>query len=322
VRCGYQTDTGEKTVLQGLDFSLLNGQRIGLLGANGQGKSTLVKTLAGVLDPLAGRVGQGKGLAIGYFAQHQLETLREDRSPIQQLAAIAPGVREQDLRDFLGTFNFRGEMALSPVGPFSGGEKARLALALLIWKRPNLLLLDEPTNHLDLDMREALTVALAQFEGTLILVSHDRHLLRACADEFLLVGQGKVTPFDGDLDEYRTWLLQNAAARRAGLNAPADKNDSGGNRKEQRRAEAQERQRLAELRKPLQKEITALEKRMERLNADKHRLDALLAAEEIYKDSNKTLLTDSLRQQADVKMELEKIEAQWLEKQAALEEIG
>ena len=320
VRCGYQTDQGEKTVLGNQSFSLLNGQRIGLLGANGQGKSTLVKTLAGTLEPLAGRVGQGKGLAIGYFAQHQLETLREDRSPLQQLAAIAPGVRDQDLRDFLGSFNFRGEMALAPVGPFSGGEKARLALALIIWKRPNLLLLDEPTNHLDLDMREALTVALAQFEGTLILVSHDRHLLRACADEFLLVGQGKVEPFDGDLDEYRTWLLKNAAARRAGLNASADKTESGGNRKEQRREEAQERQRLSELRKPLQKEIAALEKRMEKLNTEKRRLDGVLAAEDTYKD--KALLTESLRQQTEVKKELEKIESEWLEKQSALEKIG
>ena len=320
VRCGYQTDQGEKTVLGNQSFSLLNGQRIGLLGANGQGKSTLVKTLAGTLEPLAGRVGQGKGLAIGYFAQHQLETLREDRSPLQQLAAIAPGVRDQDLRDFLGSFNFRGEMALAPVGPFSGGEKARLALALLIWKRPNLLLLDEPTNHLDLDMREALTVALAQFEGTLILVSHDRHLLRACADEFLLVGQGKVEPFDGDLDEYRSWLLKNAAARRAGLNAPADKAESGGNRKGQRREEAQERQRLSELRKPLQKEIAALEKRMEKLNAEKRRLDGVLAAEDTYKD--KALVTESLRQQTEVKKELEKIEAAWLEKQSALESVS
>ena len=322
VRCGYRTDQGEKTVLGEQSFSLLNGQRIGLLGANGQGKSTLVKTLAGTLAPLAGRVGQGKGLAIGYFAQHQLETLREDRSPLQQLAAIAPGVREQDLRDFLGSFNFRGEMALAPVGPFSGGEKARLALALIIWKRPNLLLLDEPTNHLDLDMREALTVALAQFEGTLILVSHDRHLLRACADEFLLVGQGKVTPFDGDLDEYRSWLLKNAAARRAGLNAPAEKADAGGKRKGQRREEAQERQRLAELRKPLQKEIAALEKCMEKLNAEKRRLDALLADENTYKDSNKTLLTDSLRRQAETQSELEKLEAEWLEKQSALESVS
>ncbi|HEU5398853.1 MAG TPA: ATP-binding cassette domain-containing protein, partial [Gammaproteobacteria bacterium] len=246
---------------------------------------------------------------------------REDRSPLQQLVAIAPGVREQDLRDFLGSFNFRGEMALSPVGPFSGGEKARLALALIIWQRPNLLLLDEPTNHLDLDMREALTVALAQFEGTLILVSHDRHLLRACADEFLLVGQGKVTPFDGDLDEYRSWLLKNAAARRAGLNAPPEKTDAG-NRKEQRREEAQERQRLAELRKPLQREIAALEKRMEKLNAEKQRLDTLLADENTYRENNKNLLTDSLRKQAEAKLELEKMEAEWLEKQSALEAVS
>ena len=322
VNCGYHTKDGEKIVLGGLEFSLLNGQRIGLLGANGQGKSTLVKTLAGTLAPLMGRVGQGKGLSIGYFAQHQLETLREDRSPVQQLAALAPGVREQDLRSFLGSFNFHGEMALSPVGPFSGGEKARLALALLIWQRPNLLLLDEPTNHLDLEMREALTVALAQFEGTLILVSHDRHLLRATADQFMLVGNGKLTPFDGDLDEYRVWLLQQAAIRRAGLTGQPAAEDTGGNRREQRRADAQERQRLAELRKPLQKEIAILEKQMEKLSAEKARLDALLADQDIYKDAKKALLTESLRQQAETKTRLESIEATWLEKQASLEAIS
>ncbi|MGE5625213.1 MAG: ATP-binding cassette domain-containing protein [Bacillota bacterium] len=319
VRCGYRTQDGEKTVLDGLELSLLNGQRIGLLGANGQGKSTLVKTLAGTLAPLSGRVGLGKGLAIGYFAQHQLETLREDRSPLQQLAAIAPGVRDQDLRDFLGSFNFRGEMAISPVEPFSGGEKARLALALIIWNRPNLLLLDEPTNHLDLEMREALTVALAQFEGTLILVSHDRHLLRATADEFMLVADGKVTSFDGDLDDYRDWLLQRAAARRGGAATPAAK---GTDRREQRRAEAQERQRLAELRKPLQKEIAALEKKLETLNAEKARLDMLLADATTYEETNKHLLTESLRRQAETKAELEKVEADWLEKQTALEAVG
>jgi ATP-binding cassette subfamily F protein 3 len=249
--------------------------------------------------------------------------LREDRSPLQQLAALAPRVREQDLRDFLGSFNFRGEMAMSPVAPFSGGEKARLALALIIWQKPNLLLLDEPTNHLDLDMREALTVALAQFEGTLILVSHDRHLLRATADEFMLVGGGKLTPFDGDLDDYRVWLLKQAAARRAGLSGqPAKDIDAGGNRKQQRRTEAQERQRLAELRKPLQREIAALEKRLEKLNADKTRLDALLTDANTYKDANKVLLTDSLRLQAETKTQLEKTEAEWLEKQAALEQVG
>lgn len=321
VRCGYRTDKAEKTVLDGLDFSLLNGQRIGLLGANGQGKSTLVKTLAGTLAPLAGRVGHGKGLAIGYFAQHQLETLREDRTPLQHLAAVAPGVRDQDLRDFLGSFNFRGEMATSPVGPLSGGEKARLALALIVWMRPNLLLLDEPTNHLDLEMREALTVALAQFEGTLILVSHDRHLLRAATDEFLLVGDSKVAPFDGDLDEYRTWLLQNAAARRAALAGDRLGVAEGGSRREQRRTEAQQRQRLAELRKPLQKEIAALEKRIDGLSAEKSRLDALLADQGSYQEARKAELTETLRRQADVRAELERVEAEWLEKQQALEAV-
>ena len=321
VDCGYRLENGERRILGGLSQSILNGQRIGLLGANGQGKSTLVKTLAGTLAPLSGRVSQGKGLVIGYFAQHQLETLREDRSPLQHLAAIAPRTREQDLRDFLGSFNFRGEMAMAPVGPFSGGEKARLALALIIWQKPNLLLLDEPTNHLDLEMREALTVALAQFEGTLILVSHDRHLLRATADEFMVVAQGTLQPFDGDLDDYRVWLLQQAAQRRAAL-TPDTSAVLTGNRKEQRRVEAQERQRLAELRKPLQKEITALEKQMEKLSTEKSRLDALLAGEDIYKDANKALLTTSLREQAEVKTKLETVEAAWLEKQAEYEKIG
>ena len=322
VDCGYKLEPGERKILSGLSQSILNGQRIGLLGANGQGKSTLVKTLAGTLAPLAGRVGQGKGLVIGYFAQHQLETLREDRSPLQHLAAIAPRTREQDLRDFLGGFNFRGEMAMAPVAPFSGGEKARLALALIIWQKPNLLLLDEPTNHLDLEMREALTVALAQFEGTLILVSHDRHLLRATADEFMVVAGGTLKPFDGDLDDYRVWLLQQAAQRRASLAGQAAAKESGGDRKEQRRAEAQERQRLAELRKPLQKEIAALEKQLERLSAEKARLDGLLAGEDVYKDANKAQLTASLKEQAEVKTKLETVEAAWLEKQAEFEKIG
>ena len=322
VDCGYRGERGDKTVLAGLKLSILNSQRIGLLGANGQGKSTLVKTLAGSLVPLKGRVGQGKGLRIGYFAQHQLETLREDRSPLQQLAAVASGVREQELRDFLGSFNFRGEMAISPVGPLSGGEKARLALALIIWQKPNLLLLDEPTNHLDLDMREALTVALAQFEGTLILVSHDRHLLRASCDEFMLVGGGRLQDFDGDLDDYRGWLLQQAAARRANLAADGTTAANTVNRKEQRRAEAQERQRLADLRKPLQKEITALEREMEQLNAEKARLDALLANEGIYEEEQKTLLTESLRRQAELQARLAVAESRWLEKQSALEGIS
>ena len=182
VRCGYHTENGEVPIVEDVTLSIQNGQRIGLLGANGQGKSTLIKTLAATLDALAGTVRQGKGLRIGYFAQHQLETLRPDDSPLQHLARLAPDTREQELRDFLGGFNFSGEMATAKIAPFSGGEKARLALALIIWQKPNLLLLDEPTNHLDLETRHALTMALAQFEGTLILVSHDRALLRATTD--------------------------------------------------------------------------------------------------------------------------------------------
>src|SRR5688572_13253117 len=203
VRAGY----GEKVVLQDVNLSLRSGERIGLLGVNGAGKTTLVKTIAGVLAPLSGTATFNKGLEIGYFAQHQLEMLRDDESPLWHLKRISQDVREQDLRNYLGSFNFPGDMALDPVGNFSGGEKARLSLALIVWERPNLLLLDEPTNHLDLETREALTVALAQFEGTLVLVSHDRHLLRASTEQLLIVDGGTVRPFDGDLDDYRAALL-------------------------------------------------------------------------------------------------------------------
>jgi ATP-binding cassette subfamily F protein 3 len=209
VDAGYRAGDGPgKTVVRGIRFSLRSGQRYGLLGINGAGKSTLIKTIAGELEPLAGTVTLNKGLAVGYFAQHQLEMLRHDESPLWNLARAAPGVREQELRNFLGGFNFPGEMALSPIEDFSGGEKARLALAMIVWQRPNLLLLDEPTNHLDLETREALTVALAQFEGTLVLVSHDRHLLRATTDQFLIVADGRLQEFDGDLDDYRNWLFK------------------------------------------------------------------------------------------------------------------
>jgi len=206
---GYRNGTGEEKIIVGnITFSLQAGQRIGLLGANGAGKSTLIKTIAGDISPLHGTTQLGKGLVVGYFAQHQLEMLRDDDSPLMHLARITLNNREQELRDFLGRFNFPGEMVKSPIAPFSGGEKARLALALIVWQRPNLLLLDEPTNHLDLETREALTEALAQFDGTLILVSHDRHLLRATTDEFLIVADGQLKPFDGDLDDYRDWLFK------------------------------------------------------------------------------------------------------------------
>src|SRR5574339_79496 len=200
-----------RRVLTGVNLSLRAGERIGLLGVNGAGKSTLVKTIAGVLPALSGTATFNKGLEVGYFAQHQHEMLRDDESPLWHLRRLAPQAREQDLRNYLGSFNFPGDMALDPVGNFSGGEKARLSLALIVWQKPNLLLLDEPTNHLDLETREALTVALAQFEGTLVLVSHDRHLLRATTEKLLVVADGTVREFEGDLDDYRDWLLRKEA---------------------------------------------------------------------------------------------------------------
>ena len=326
VDCGYPGPSVDEpiTILKHLTFSIQTGQRIGLLGANGQGKSTLVKTLADTLAPLSGTIRRGKGLQIGYFAQHQLETLDDNASPLLHLARLAPDVREQELRDFLGSFNFCGDMATAPIAPFSGGEKARLALALIVWQRPNLLLLDEPTNHLDLDTREALTMALAQFDGTLILVSHDRHLLRATTDQFLLVGQGTVAPFDGDLDDYRDWLLKQAAAKRAAASAPATEAGAApaANRRDQKREEAEQRQRLAALRKPLQKDVDAIEKRMAPLQKEKAELEAFLADSAAYEEANKARMMESLRRQAEINTELGALEERWLELHEQLEQIG
>jgi ATP-binding cassette subfamily F protein 3 len=327
VRCGYRADDGsEIPIVAHVTLSIQSGQRIGLLGANGQGKSTLIKTLAATLAPLGGHVREGKGLRIGYFAQHQLETLRADDSPLQHLARLAPDTREQELRDFLGGFNFSGDMATAAITPFSGGEKARLALALIIWQKPNLLLLDEPTNHLDLETRHALTMALAQFEGTLILVSHDRHLLRATTDQFMLVAQHRLQPFDGDLDDYRDWLLQHAADQRAAAKAGADAANGNGdtavNRKEQRRQEAETRQKLAHLKKPLQSRITKIEREMDTLNAEKATLDAFVADAASYEPAMKAKLTDAIRRQADVNARLDALEAQWLDTHEELEQIG
>ncbi|SOY46226.1 putative ABC transporter, atp_binding component [Cupriavidus taiwanensis] len=327
VDCGYAEADPPVTILHNLALSIQNGQRIGLLGANGQGKSTLVKTLAGTQDPLRGNLRLGKGLQIGYFAQHQLETLRDHDSALQHLARLAPDVREQELRDFLGSFNFRGDMATTPIEPFSGGEKARLALALIVWQKPNLLLLDEPTNHLDLDTREALTMALAQFEGTLILVSHDRHLLRATADQFMLVADGTIKPFDGDLDDYRDWLLQQAAAKRNAATAAHQAENAGDaaaavNRKDQRRAEADERQRLSALRKPLAKELEKVEKRMAVLQGAKEEIDRFMADESSYAEANKVKLMEMLKRQGEVNGELDTLEEKWLELQEQIEQIA
>jgi ATP-binding cassette subfamily F protein 3 len=282
----------DKSVLGAVKLSLQSEQRIGLLGVNGAGKSTLIKTIAGVQPVLSGSAVFNKGLQIGYFAQHQVEMLRDDQSPLWHLKKIsASNSREQDLRNYLGSFNFPGEMATDPVEHFSGGEKARLALALIVWQKPNLLLLDEPTNHLDLDTREALAVALAQFEGTLILVSHDRHLLRATTDQFLIVANGTVQPFDGDLEDYREWLLKRNIAPAPPKKIPEPKKPKPG--------------------KPLDARIKRLEELMARLNARKGEIETRLGDPAVYQDAEalKGLLLD----QAYVAKELEQVETEWLE---------
>jgi ATP-binding cassette subfamily F protein 3 len=306
---GYRDKTaGKNTVLRDINFSLQSEQRYGLLGINGAGKSTLIKTIAGELKPLKGTALFNKGLAIGYFAQHQVEMLRDDQSPLWHLQKISPTSREQDLRNFLGSFNFPGEMALGSIANFSGGEKARLALALIVWTRPNLLLLDEPTNHLDLETREALTVALAQFEGTLVLVSHDRHLLRATTDQFLIVADGALRPFDGDLDDYRDWLLKKKQEK------PADARPAAP-------VKAIAAPKIsASSRKSVEARIKRLEEMISRLNAKKAELEARLADPAIYHDASKEALETTLRDQAYLGKELGLLEGEWLEKQEALEE--
>ena len=320
--------TGSTTIVSGINFSLQPGQRIGLLGVNGAGKSTLIKTIAGDIAPLSGQMTTGKGLNIGYFAQHQVEMLRDDESPLWHLAKIAPNVREQELRRFLGGFNFPGTMATSSIAPFSGGEKARLALAMIVWQRPNLLLLDEPTNHLDLETREALTDALAQFEGTLIVVSHDRHLLRATTDEFVIVANGSLQEFDGDLDDYRDWLFQHKKmgadhdlpVRKPGADpVPAPAPATAVDRREQKRLEAADRQRQAALRKPIEIRIKRLEEQIAKLNAVKAGIDAKLADPAIYDPENREKLKTLLTEQAYCTKDLAELEDDWLDRQNELE---
>jgi len=310
-----------ESVVSGVDWAILPGERIGLLGPNGAGKSTLLSAIAGELPPLAGQRLTAQGLRIGYFAQHQLEQLRLEESALWHLRRLEPATREQELRDFLGGFDFRGERVSAPVAEFSGGEKARLTLALLVRQRPNLLLLDEPTNHLDIEMREALTEALQDYAGALIVVAHDRHLLRATADELWLVADGALAPFDGDLDDYRDWVRarrgRDVAARREKAT-----NGSAPDRRAQKRSEAAERQRLANLRKPLQRELADVEAELQALEAEKRELETLLASADAYAEGNKESLIAMLERQGDLTWQLARAEAQWLELQGKLEEIG
>ncbi|HEX5738445.1 MAG TPA: ATP-binding cassette domain-containing protein, partial [Hydrogenophaga sp.] len=331
-------------IVRNISRSVLAGQRIGILGANGQGKSTVVKTIARDLHPLAGQITEGKGLNIGYFAQQELDVLRPADTPLEHMIRLvrectAEGrlsgqpTREQDLRSFLGNFNFTGDQVKQSVGSMSGGEKARLVLCMIVWQRPNLLLLDEPTNHLDLATREALSVALNEFEGTVMLVSHDRALLRAVCDEFWLVSRGGIEPFDGDLDDYQRYLLDMAKQSReaqrqeqrgsqraaAPVEAPAPRKKPTEPNKtpEQKRADAQRRQQLAEKTKPLKKELDQNEKRMAQLAQEKSTLEAAMAQPGSQSD-----MADMGRRLKALSDETETLEARWLELHEAIEELG
>ncbi|EMG7112888.1 ABC transporter ATP-binding protein [Enterobacter cloacae] len=311
VSAGY----GDRIILDSIKLNLVPGSRIGLLGRNGAGKSTLIKLLAGELNPVSGEIGLAKGIKLGYFAQHQLEFLRADESPIQHLARLAPQEMEQKLRDYLGGFGFQGDKVTENTERFSGGEKARLVLALIVWQRPNLLLLDEPTNHLDLDMRQALTEALIEFEGALVVVSHDRHLIRSTTDDLYLVHDGKVEPFDGDLEDYQQWLTDVQKQENQPEESAKENANSAQARKDQKRREAELRTQT----QPLRKEIARLEKEMEKLNATLAAVEEKLGDSELYDQSRKAELTDCLQTQAKTKSSLEECEMAWLDAQEQLE---
>ena len=316
VSAGYD----DNLILEKIRLNLVPGSRIGLLGRNGAGKSTLIKLLSGELKQQDGELSYSQGIKIGYFAQHQLETLHPEETPLQHMMQIAPKHTEQQLRDYLGSFGFQGEKALDKVAPFSGGEKARLVLALLVWQKPNLLLLDEPTNHLDLDMRQALTFALQTFEGAMIIVSHDRYLLRATTDDLYLVHDRQVAPFDGDLSDYYKWLTEQQKVERKEAQAlpPAkDGTNSAAAKKEQKRKEAEFRKLTA----PLRKKLTQFEKQMDKLTQALEEAEQELSDTSLYEAENKAKLNKVLALQASSKSQLEEVEIDWMSTQEELEQM-
>jgi ATP-binding cassette subfamily F protein 3 len=303
VAAGYE----DTEVLSNVRLTIAPGDRIGLLGPNGAGKSTLIKLLAGTLQPQRGEMDVARDLKAGYFAQHQVEQLHPEHSPLEHLAQIDPAARESDLRNWLGGFGFSGDTVFMPSEPFSGGEKSRLALALLVYQRPNLLLLDEPTNHLDLEMRQALVVALQDFAGAMVIVSHDRHLLRVSADTLLLVHDGGVSEFGGGLDDYPDWLAEQN--RRRHPRVSGNGNDGAIDRKTRKRREAAQRQLLA----PLVKRMRSCDQELDALQSEKSRLEALLADPSIYEQGNSDALRDLLAEQAQNRALLKAAESRWLE---------
>nr|WP_277400011.1 ATP-binding cassette domain-containing protein [Achromobacter xylosoxidans] len=320
---GYTDAAGNDVpILRDVTLMVRAGSRVGVLGANGAGKSTLIKTLAEELPVQAGERRASRGLAIGYFHQHQLDMLDVDSTPLAHLARLSPETREQELRNYLGGFGFSGDTVNSKVGPMSGGEKARLALSLIVWQKPNLLLLDEPSNHLDVETREALAAALAEFGGSMLLVSHDRHLLRTTVDSFWIVADGAVREFDGDLEDYRDWLAaRNAGERAEAARENAENGEAVADRKAQRRAEAEQRQRLSALRKPLEAKLAKVEAEMEKLRAKLQALDAVIADPDLYSDARRAERQKVMAEHGEHGKRMETLEEQWLELQGSLEEI-
>ncbi|MDH5182624.1 MAG: ATP-binding cassette domain-containing protein [Gammaproteobacteria bacterium] len=310
-RLGYD----DKTILRDVEFSLLPGERIALLGANGAGKSTVIKLLAGESSLLSGKMERSKDLNIGYFAQHQLELLHAELTPAEHLLQLNPKASEQELRDHLGGFGFHDDQALQAVGPFSGGEKARLVLALIVYQRPNLLLLDEPTNHLDIEMRHALAMALQDYEGAMIVVSHDRHLLRTISDSLWLVDDGRLQEYKGDLDEYRTLLL-NSKKNQEDKRLSGEDGLDAVSKKERRQQQAELRKQL----QPLLKQIKSLEKRMDSLSGEQQELETFLADITLYEDANKSRLSEILSRKGKLDQELLAVEEQWMTAQTELED--
>ncbi len=309
VSAGY----GDRTVLAGISLSIAGGDRLAIIGANGAGKTTLVRLIAGELAPLAGRRSEGRGIVIGYFAQHQVELLRPEETPLGMMIRLFRNEREQQLRDFLGRFGFAGERAQRPIGPLSGGEKSRLALAMLVKQRPNLLLLDEPTNHLDLEMRRSLALALQSYAGALVIVSHDRHLLATCADRLLVVADGAVTEFDGDLEDYRQLRLKQERGTRREVSAPS--------RRDERRIEAEARSRRRGRLRPLEQHLAALETRIATLSREADAARAELAEPGIYEDGARDRLRELMQNEARLRAGLAEAEEEWLHAAARIDAL-
>ncbi len=314
-----------KAIIRDISFDLTPGERIGLLGPNGAGKSTLIKLLAGELDAIEGEREEAADLNIGYFAQHQLDQLHGESTALEHMTRLDPKAREQALRDYLGGFGFSGERVDQRCKTFSGGEKARLVLAILVYRRPNLLLLDEPTNHLDLEMRHALALALQEYQGAMVVVSHDRHLLRTTTDTLLLVHDGRVEEFREDLDRYGRWLAEQRSQQSQALRNDAQQDGAGGDtensaaaRKEKKRLEAERRKQL----QPLRKRVAALEREMAGLTEQGEKLDALLGDAEIYEEANKDRLKELLQQKGETDRRLAEVEEQWLEASEELESVN